>query len=565
LSFRAKLMLASVPLALVPLVFFGWGTRREVSARLDAQYAERVNALADVIEDELIAQSDAISARLDRLADAMAADNRLRVALLEGPSGGSRAYLLDYAERAMPLTGLDVLRIQDEQGRVLSSGHFRNEYDALDAALPTALENARDGAVLATFQTPSGTVLALAGGRELSVGSRSLTLVGGAAVDSTFIDRLAMGTGLSVELRMPGADLPSPATAGPTREVPLPVAAENGIKTATFVVHASDAPLVELQRDVSRQLLWTSGVAAALAMVLAFWVAGGLSRPIEGLAHEAERIDLDRLDVTFASERPDEIGALSRVLERMTHRLRASTTRLRDAERRATTGEIARQVNHDVKNGLIPIRNVVSHLAQLARERPGEMPGVFLERQSTLESSVQHLQSLAANYARLTPTLEKKSCDLNAIARAVVTEANQLRNAAAGSGARVSAELAERLPRVHADPVALRRILDNLVVNAVESLDGGEGGVVVSTRVDRGSHGERVLLGVADEGRGLTAEESARVFDDFYTTKPGGTGLGLSIVRRLVADLGGRIEVESVPGRGTRFTVELPSENGRSQ
>jgi two-component system sensor histidine kinase AtoS len=193
------------------------------------------------------------------------------------------------------------------------------------------------------------------------------------------------------------------------------------------------------------------------------------------------------------------------------------------------------------------------------------MPGVFLERQATLESSVQHLQSLATNYARLTPALEKKSCDLNGIVRTVVAEANELRNAAAGSGARVSAELAERLPRVHADPVALRRILDNLVVNAVESLDGGKGRVVVSTRADRGPDGERVLLGVADEGRGLTAEESARVFDHFYTTKPNGTGLGLSIVRRLVTDLGGRIEVESVVGRGTRFTIELPAENGRSQ
>jgi signal transduction histidine kinase len=564
LSFRAKLLLACLPLALAPLVFFGWGTRREVSARLDAQYAERVNALADVIEDELIAQSEALSARLDRLADAMAADNRLRIALVEGPSGGSRAYLLDYAERAMPLAGLDVLRIQDEQGRVLSSGHFRNEFDALDPALPTALENARDGAVLATFQTPSGTVFALASGRKLSIGPRTVTLVGGAAVDSTFIDRLAMGTGLSVELRMPGSDEVPPVAAGPTREVPLPVAAEDGITTATFVVHASDAPLVELQRDVNRMLLAASGLAAGLALLLAFVVSASLSKPIEGLAEEAERLDLNHLDGSFDTERLDEIGALSRVLDRMTHRLRASASRLRDAERRATTGEIARQVNHDVKNGLIPIRNVVSHLAQLARERPAEMPGVFLERQSTLESSVQYLQSLAANYARLTPTLEKKSCDLNAIARAVVAEANELRGAAPGTGARVVAELAERLPRVHADPVALRRILDNLVVNAVESLDGGKGRVVVWTRAERGPDGERVLMGVADEGRGLTAEESARVFDDFYTTKQGGTGLGLSIVRRLVTDLGGRIEVESLPEKGTRFTIELPSENGRS-
>jgi hypothetical protein len=200
----------------------------------------------------------------------MAADNDLRVALIGGPTGANRAYLLDYAERNMPLVGLDVLRIQDEQGRVLSSGHFRNEFDAVDAALPAALQNARDGAVLATFQTPTGTVLALAGGRELRIGPRALTLVGGAQVDSTFTDRLAMGTGLSVELRMPGRDASPVLAVGPTREVTLPVAGEEGITTASFVVRASDAPLVELQREVNRRLLLASGMAAALALVLAF-------------------------------------------------------------------------------------------------------------------------------------------------------------------------------------------------------------------------------------------------------------------------------------------------------
>jgi signal transduction histidine kinase len=288
-------------------------------------------------------------------------------------------------------------------------------------------------------------------------------------------------------------------------------------------------------------------------------VSAGLSRPIEGLAREAERVDLDRLDASFDTERLDEIGALSRVLDRMTYRLRASAARLRDAERRATTGEIARQVNHDVKNGLIPIRNVISHLAQLARERPAEMPAVFAERQATLESSVQYLQSLAANYARLTPALEKRPCDLNAIVRAVVADAADGRGAEGRRSALVVAELAERPPLVLADPVALRRILDNLVVNAVESLNGGKGRVVVWTRVEGGPAGERVLLGVVDDGRGLAPGELARVFDDFYTTKPGGTGLGLSIVRRLVTDLGGRIEVESAPGKGTRFTIDLPA------
>jgi signal transduction histidine kinase len=203
---------------------------------------------------------------------------------------------------------------------------------------------------------------------------------------------------------------------------------------------------------------------------------------------------------------------------------------------------------------------VLGHLGELAREQPDELPRVFLERQGTLDSGVSYLQSLASNYARLAPSLERRPCDPNRIAREVVGDAGASGNGDGSTGARVETDLAAGLPPVYADPVALRRILENLIVNAVESLEGGRGRVLVWTRrVDAGGGPPRVHLGVSDTGRGMTPEARARVFDDFFTTKPHGTGLGLSIVRRLVGDLGGSVHVESAPGEGTRFTIELPS------
>jgi signal transduction histidine kinase len=96
------------------------------------------------------------------------------------------------------------------------------------------------------------------------------------------------------------------------------------------------------------------------------------------------------------------------------------------------------------------------------------------------------------------------------------------------------------------------------VVNALESLNGG-GGVVVATAARRDGGRSTVTLTVTDSGSGIDAEQVERIFEDYFTTKPRGTGLGLSIVRRLVADLGGRIDVHSEPGRGSRFRVELPA------
>ena len=87
----------------------------------------------------------------------------------------------------------------------------------------------------------------------------------------------------------------------------------------------------------------------------------------------------------------------------MTARLRTSAARLRDAERRAAMGDLARQVNHDIKNGLVPIRNVLRHLDEVARHEPEPLAAMFAERRGTLESSVSYLETLARNYARLSP------------------------------------------------------------------------------------------------------------------------------------------------------------------
>ena len=110
----------------------------------------------------------------------------------------------------------------------------------------------------------------------------------------------------------------------------------------------------------------------------------------------------------------------------MTERLRNSSARLREAERRAAVGDLARQVNHDIKNGLAPIRNVLRHFSQVARQDPALLPAVFEERKGTLDSSVEYLETLARNYARLSPDHRARApCDVNALVEEV------LRNTAA--------------------------------------------------------------------------------------------------------------------------------------
>jgi signal transduction histidine kinase len=108
--------------------------------------------------------------------------------------------------------------------------------------------------------------------------------------------------------------------------------------------------------------------------------------------------------------------------------------------------------------------------------------------------------------------------------------------------------------------VSLRRVVENLVDNAIESLGTRPGSVVIATSLMSGSGGRSVIqITVTDTGVGMSEEQRTRVFEDFYTTKEDGTGLGLSIVRRLVMDLEGSVRVESEPGKGSRFIVDLPA------
>jgi len=565
LSFRVRLLAGFLLLALLPLAAFGIGVRRQVAERIAASFEARADVVAGTIESRLEEEGAAISDRLEALAAEIDADNRLRRAIVrEEPS--ERPYLLDYAGRAMRLTGLSVLQLQDEEGRILSSGHFRAEFDRLDPALPAALgaKGATPGRpdvmlpALAPVRTPSGAVLALLRAEPVTLGGRRLVLVGGDRVDETALARLATGEEATVRLTYPGGNLYASGT-GPAepeefvvaREIPVRWAGPDGVEgEARFVVSHSVAPLQEARREIARWFLLAAGLTAAAAIALATWLSARIGRPLTELARKTERLDLDRLDVYFASDRRDEIGALSRVLAAMSDRLRVGAARLRETERRATLGEIARQVNHDVKNGLVPIRNVFRHLVEVADSDPTALPGVLAERRGTIESGIGYLEGLAANYARLAPRLDLRPCDAASVAREVASGAD-------GQGMRVRVDAPAEVPEVRADPLVLRRILEHLVGNAVDAARGGGGSVTV--KLAPAGDGKRVRIEVEDDGPGLTPDQLARVFEDFFTTKPGGTGLGLSVARRLATDLGGSLKAASVPGEGSRFSLELPA------
>src|SRR5207245_9284573 len=150
----------------------------------------------------------------------------------------------------------------------------------------------------------------------------------------------------------------------------------SGLRPARIIVSHSLASLSALRRGVDGAFLAAVLLAGAIALLLGGWLSLRISRPITALARKTEQIDMDRLDVSFDSERAAEIGALTRLLGSMTERLRAGAAKLREAERRIAMGDLARQVNPDSENGLTPIRNVFRHFTETAATEPDRLTAV---------------------------------------------------------------------------------------------------------------------------------------------------------------------------------------------
>ena len=574
MTFRARLLATSLLAVLLPMIVLAFFIRREMTGRLTAQYERRVEALVSVIEEDLAEESRKIAGSLAVLRNTIVDDNRFRRAAVDRIQT-ERRYLLDYGQGAMQLTGLSMLQIQDDGGRIISSGHFRNEYDRMEPELPKLLAEVPGGTAIVQARAPEAPFLALARVESFQMGNRRFTIVAGVKVEQRFLARLAREAGLTVALVFPGgvlvqggagqdggkaqSEMQPTGEQSKAREIVRELrvlfidSSRGELAEARFRVVHDLAGLNSLRRSIDRWFIVAVVVAGVFAVTLVGWISSRISRPIVELADKTSRVDLDRRDIDFSSGRSDEIGALSRLLGAMTDRLRASAVRLKDAERRATIGELARQVNHDIKNGLTPIRNVFRHLSQLMRDEPGRLPEVLQERQGTLDSSISYLEDLASNYARLYPRSERRPCDVSEIVREVVL------NLQGADNVDLQMNPGEGIVVLGA-PVSLRRIIENLARNAVESLESRAGRVTVSAEtVSGGSDQPRVHISVTDTGRGMSDEQREKSFDDFYSTKEDGTGLGLSIVRRLVMDLDGSIRVESEAGKGSRFIIDLPA------
>jgi signal transduction histidine kinase len=185
---------------------------------------------------------------------------------------------------------------------------------------------------------------------------------------------------------------------------------------------------------------------------------------------------------------------------------------------------------------------------------PEQFDEVFRESSRTLLAEISNLKAIIGRFSEFStmPQPRLQPVQVNEILRAVAALFQAQFQAPGRAPIACRLELDEQAGLIAADSELLHRAISNLVLNAMDAMpDGG-----TLTLRSRG-HDGKVIIEVADTGSGLAAEECERIFTPYYTSKQHGTGLGLAIVQSVVSDHGGRISVESQPGRGTTFVIEL--------
>jgi hypothetical protein len=228
----------------------------------------------------------------------------------------------------------------------------------------------------------------------------------------------------------------------------------------------------------------------------------------------------------------------------------ALTQAARRAEKLAALGTLAAGLAHELNN---PIGIMSSRIEVMLLEG-AELPGEVREDLKVLHRQTQRVARITQgllSFARRSSGA-RAPVDLNYIVRETLL---LVESQIAKAGVRLSVDLAPELPAVLGDADTLQQVVLNLVTNARDALAGG-GDIEILTRLRAP---DVIELVVADTGPGIAPEDLPRLFDPFFTTKPAGTGLGLSVTDGIVHEHSGTIDVESSPGRGTRFIVTFPA------
>jgi signal transduction histidine kinase len=488
---------------------------------------------------------------------------------------------------------LDFLDFVQNDGSIISSKEWPARFGYKMTWVTQPQDWSTVGAFLTKIDTQDGPAIGLLSVTPIRVGDKNLYVVGGERLGKEFLASLVLPEGmrallyLNLDSTFQGADLmdvsgpvaqadpftatideergqasertftiPYTAEAGAAETFhSLPLQGRDGELLGVLLVGNSQRDLAAVERGIAILGAAVAGGGLLLGLLLSWWAAARVTRPVKKLADGARRVSEGDLDSRVEVRGPAEMAQLARSFNRMTDQLNEQRERLVQSERVAAWRELARRLAHELKNPLFPLQTTVENLQRAKTLEPGQFEEVFTESTGILLSEIDNLKTIISrfsDFARM-PQPELSAVNMNDLARGTAKLFESQFSAVGRPPITSELHLDAALPPIQADSTLLRRALENLVLNAMDAMPAGGVLMLRTMPQDGGVH-----LEISDTGTGLTPEECERLFTPYYTTKQHGTGLGLAIVQSVVSDHGGRIAVESEAGVGTSFHIFLP-------
>jgi len=559
---------------------------------------ERTAALVTQFQHEFTRRGEDVARRVEAIA---ASDPVSRMAVaLNGNSSDSAAYF-ELARTLSESHQLDFLELLDSRGLIISSAQSPAKFGYPDSSVDNLASSNEQGAFLKLEELQDSTALGLFAVRATRVGENPVYVVGGRRIDKNFLAALDLAPDMRVLLYQNRGDhfssdmLVDPSSTGsydPTHPaeklsslvdavrqynlemtgvvhwssnhgddevfhaIPLRGIGKDRALLGILLIGNSERSYVELKRRIGDSALLVGGGGIVLAILLSSWAAARVTRPIEQLANAAQDVANGNWNATVEVSGRDEVAQLAESFNRMTMELLTQKERLVQTERVAAWRELARRLAHELKNPLFPLQLTVENLIRARSQSPEQFEEVFSESSRTLLAEISNLKAIIGRFSDFAkmPQPQLQSVEVNELLRGVAQLFQAQFQAHRGGAIECRLELDETLAPIDADPELLHRAVSNLVLNAMDAMPNGG---LLALRSYR--HGESAVIEVADTGSGLTPEECERIFTPYYTSKQHGTGLGLAIVQSVVSDHKGRIRVQSEPGKGTTFVIELPA------
>lgn len=329
---------------------------------------------------------------------------------------------------------------------------------------------------------------------------------------------------------------------------------DNQNKTTAFINLPYFARQQEIQQEISTFLVTVINIyviLTALAIMISLFVANYLTRPLQLIRDRFSKLNLNTGIEKIDYKRDDELGDLINEYNLMVEKLAESAAQLARSERESAWREMARQVAHEIKNPLTPMKLSIQHLQKAWNDNAPDWQAKLDKTTKTLIQQIDSLSAIASafsDFAKL-PAAKNSKIDLGGILRANIGLFSDYPNI------HFEVSLPENPCFVFADEKQLNRVFINLITNAIQAMPAGfEGRISISLLSENLKH--KIII--QDNGIGMDEEQQNKVFSPNFTTKSSGMGLGLAMVKNIIESAGGNIDFTSVQGKGATFEIELP-------